>query len=965
MAKRSLHESPEPKNQNGFSKHQVPKSKPKNESKSVPNPSTSTKNEDTIVPQTINEENIDQETPDIDSEQILSTVFSKSINELKEIDNMNKSLIYKLQTQINNTNEELMRSSVVSKGGQFLNHPIFFSDDQNYFCIATHHSLSMYHVQNSRYIGEIPFKGEGGSSITRIIHTTDKVSKRPAFVFVYSFGTIYIYDAVLLTHIRKTQISPRHKIVSKNAIDNILYYATKNPGENQTKSFSIHKFDFGSTDSLPLKKGSKELVNKVESNKLPKHKTKKIAESIIDIEDGCTQLEITPDGEHLVVMSDSHVYTIDIKTKTLINRIDFYATLVSMAINPKSNSEISVGDENGIIHFCQRVFDPNTKPIKSSVHWHSSSVNALEYTKDGNYLLSGGIEAVLVFWQLSTLKRDFLPRLGGKIAAIRVSGKDNLIGLTLLNNSVSVIEFETKKPISLVSGLQCNESTPSIAINPNSPLITTTGIPGMLQNYDLVNDKHINNLEVVSYNRISTNTKLAVPEITHYGYSNNGTWLLTAEKKQIGGLSICTLKFWIEDSYGKSFNLNTKINMPHMTNPVVDVAIHSSESKTASATCVTCDENSIKLWRFIISADGGSWQNVKQTLQLFRSKTDSIKRISFSNDGSVLLVSTNQEKLYFIDIFTMEQLSDPVYVPSNASKLHEFFFAGKNSEYILFCSDKSLQIMDSVSFNIRFHLALPKNFDFIRCCVSQSKFSVVLKHDTTDDSPTENTKYIVLTFTIDQIVSLISWCPIGFIGNPQIVGFEFFSRKLHSDSLILVDSASNYKIISVEPNTDLNSHKNLQQLSKDLEPTNENKIFDSIFGSSTTNSIDTKKETKVVGATNTWAQSDNVQIHKLYQFVPSHQIPNVYALFDASLQSLLSNNMENTQSKNTESNIDEKEMDNSLQNGDQELENENENGITNENGEQANSVGDASARNLVSNSADALNILQGIFSIRL
>ena len=53
----------------------------------------------------------------------------------------------------------------------------------------------------------------------------------------------------------------------------------------------------------------------------------------------------------------------------------------------------------------------------------------------GLYLLSGGPEAVMVTWQLSSMQNDFLPRLGATITHITLSDDDTLVAVTLSNNS--------------------------------------------------------------------------------------------------------------------------------------------------------------------------------------------------------------------------------------------------------------------------------------------------------------------------------------------------------------------------------------------------------------------------------------------------------------------------------------------------------------------------------------------------
>ena len=55
----------------------------------------------------------------------------------------------------------------------------------------------------------------------------------------------------------------------------------------------------------------------------------------------------------------------------------------------------------------------------------------------GLYLLSGGLENVLVIWQLASQKKDFLPRMGAQIKFISISEDDMFVSVTLSNNGES------------------------------------------------------------------------------------------------------------------------------------------------------------------------------------------------------------------------------------------------------------------------------------------------------------------------------------------------------------------------------------------------------------------------------------------------------------------------------------------------------------------------------------------------
>ena len=77
---------------------------------------------------------------------------------------------------------------------------------------------------------------------------------------------------------------------------------------------------------------------------------------------------------------------------------------------------------------------------KTSLHWHAHAVTCMAFTKDGNYLLSGGEEAVLVMWQIGTSSKTFLPRLGAPLCQISVSNDSLSYGVSTANNVFRMIE---------------------------------------------------------------------------------------------------------------------------------------------------------------------------------------------------------------------------------------------------------------------------------------------------------------------------------------------------------------------------------------------------------------------------------------------------------------------------------------------------------------------------------------------
>ncbi|XP_034215526.1 uncharacterized protein LOC117627502 isoform X3 [Prunus dulcis] len=59
-------------------------------------------------------------------------------------------------------------------------------------------------------------------------------------------------------------------------------------------------------------------------------------------------------------------------------------------------------------------------------HWHPAGISVLSFSSDGAYLYSGGVEGVLVVWQLDTGKKKFLPRIGSPLLYLTDSSDPSL-----------------------------------------------------------------------------------------------------------------------------------------------------------------------------------------------------------------------------------------------------------------------------------------------------------------------------------------------------------------------------------------------------------------------------------------------------------------------------------------------------------------------------------------------------------
>jgi NET1-associated nuclear protein 1 (U3 small nucleolar RNA-associated protein 17) len=163
-----------------------------------------------------------------------------------------------------------------------------------------------------------------------------------------------------------------------------------------------------------------------------------------------------------------------------------------MAVHP-TESILAIGDYSGKITLLFIDSHKSEKlPVSSQFHWHSHKVNCITFSADGNYLLSGGEEAVLVLWQFQTGSRQFLPRLGAEISSIRISQNQGLYLISLKDNGVKIVNSSNLSIVKDIHGLTAayfdrNNYPMSVGIlaDPINDTIMLNGVPGSLQFYDI------------------------------------------------------------------------------------------------------------------------------------------------------------------------------------------------------------------------------------------------------------------------------------------------------------------------------------------------------------------------------------------------------------------------------------------------------------------------------------------------
>ncbi|PHH72170.1 hypothetical protein CDD80_4728 [Ophiocordyceps camponoti-rufipedis] len=286
----------------------------------------------------------------------------------------------------------------------------------------------------------------------------------------------------------------------------------------------------------------------------------------------------------------------------------------------------------------------------SKLHWHRKAVHTAKWSRDGNYIISGGSENAVVMWQNDTSKRSLLQYLSGAVENIVVSASGTSYVVHLDDNSAMIISTADLEPTAYIAGIQSavvdiappkdllvkrcwtvasqvRRPVPA-AVNPKQPSklhvcvgngrqATMSGdfSAPLLQTFDLKTFTSVSKqaLALTMPTHVNLTTEghaIDEPLITHVVFSSDGKWLASVDEwrppqgNADNGLDDQVirewydvhLRFWAVADNDEPMKLVARFNDPHATRQqesVVDVA--ANPSSAGFATLGT--DGIIRLWR--------------------------------------------------------------------------------------------------------------------------------------------------------------------------------------------------------------------------------------------------------------------------------------------------------------------------------------------------------------------------------
>lgn len=401
-------------------------------------------------------------------------------------------------------------------------------------------------------------------------------------------------------------------------------------------------------------------------------------------------------------------------TATTSNSSTINKFVSSLAVD-NLNEKIALGFASGVITLIDikinAIKDLNIRYLK----WHIDSVLSLSFNNDSTYLISGGWEKVLTFWQLSTNLQQFLPRLNGIILDINLlNEKFYSITLQLTENDsnsdyqillINSIDLSTKLaingplpifntklpntqlPISTQNTLSNSISnlkkynkklikskkfdfTTCIELNPiNKQLFIPNG--NKLQIFDFYKNEQINLQYLTNglnnfMGKVRDELSLKDPQIINLKLTNNNNWLITYEIDYPPNdlLSsndlIYSLKFWSKEnneSTANDWTLRTKILNPHGVGvPLINMCCTSTINN--GNNLITADNcGGLKYWEF--DNLDQNWCLRKIFIPSFNNISHHVS-IAWSRDNSLIFHGFD-DKLQIINFDDFQKVNDDIF----------------------------------------------------------------------------------------------------------------------------------------------------------------------------------------------------------------------------------------------------------------------------------------------------------------
>ncbi|TVU49134.1 hypothetical protein EJB05_00428 [Eragrostis curvula] len=459
--------------------------------------------------------------------------------------------------------------------------------------------------------------------------------------------------------------------------------------------------------------------------------------------------------------------------------------------------------------------------ICTSLHWHSSRVRFLKFSSDGAYLFSGGLEGVIVVWQLDTGKRRYKPRLGSPLLFFAESPDSSISCVSCTNNRVYLLKMPNMEVLKSIAGIKLPIASPNsgechrvvYGFDYTNRRVAIPTEDYCIQFYDLVENTEVSEVQVCERNFQPVDD--ITMHISLVSLSIDGNLMCTVDVKlpeeELGGL--VTLKFWNHGSNAGHYFLSTVIYEPHSDAGVSAIAFRPGRNMAVSSSL----GGNFKIWVQSLSSQSSNERKYSgwrcQSVGSYKKKP--MTAAAFSGDGSVLAVAAES----VITLWDPDNNALVGVISEAISPITNLSFVGTSTFLMSLSQSSRPQVAVWNVSNLSMQWSYTLFVEAACCSPDGSAFAVLSLLSCPDGGAPADQDGVLLLFEAENQNPVASWSvkkarggSISFVkGGISLDANANDSGDGETMSLVYVNSSHEYVIFDPRKNEELVSSKHKEK----------------------------------------------------------------------------------------------------------------------------------------------------------
>ncbi|WVZ91196.1 hypothetical protein U9M48_037400 [Paspalum notatum var. saurae] len=728
---------------------------------------------------------------------------------------------------------------MITGGQSYVSAPPAFSADGRLLLVCSGRSVSVFSTATAMLVSEL--EAHEGDVTAVVVVPPPAQAAAAAKLASYCWtagldGALIYWDFVAAEVVRKVQVGlPVHSMVVPNICRSSKGAEVPTPFafvsvEDRSKPVNDEKLLRGQIRIYDLTKGRQVGCPLAETRKPEK-------------------IVASSSGEFLGITNRRKLHIWSIPTKDFkpekIRKIKLRHTknLTTLAFHP-SERTVAAGDATGRI-LIWRCFG-NAKFSESSArskvddgrdgvrgnddadtcttwHWHSSRVRFLNFSSDGAYLFSGGLEGVIVVWQLDTGKRRFKPRLGSPLLFFVDSPDSSISCVSCTNNQVYLLKMPNMEVMRSIAGIKLPIASSTMGgsdravygFDYTNRLVAIPTEDYCVQFYNLFENTEVSELQVCERNFQPVDD--ITMHISLVSLSIDGKLMCTVDIKlpeeELGGL--VTLKFWNHGSSAGHYLLSTIIYEPHSDAGVSAVAFRPGRNMAVSSSF----GGNFKVWvqRLSSQSSDKTYYSGWRCQSVGSYKNKPMTSAAFSADGSVLAVAAES----VITLWDPDNNALVGVIAETLSPITNLSFIGTSGFLMSLCQSSRPQLAVWNVSNLSMQWSYSIYAEAACCSPDGSDFAVLALLNCPDGGTSTEQDGAILLFDAESPNPVASWSvkkarggSVSFVKGDLSLDADASSRDSEAMFLVYVNCSHEYVIFDPRKSEELgvskNTHKKIQ-----------------------------------------------------------------------------------------------------------------------------------------------------------